>query len=97
MSLSKVLIVHNSYQQPGGEDAVFNAEAALLRQRGHKVTEYREDNGRVNVQDDMVPVDRLVEVQEQETVHRSLRGRVVCGSLGHTVRRHAAGRTRLRQ
>ena len=48
MALSKILVVHNSYQQPGGEDTVFNAETALLRQRGHEVTEYREDNGRVN-------------------------------------------------
>ena len=48
MSLSKILVVHNSYQQPGGEDAVFAAEAALLREHGHEVVEYREDNWRIN-------------------------------------------------
>ena len=48
MSLSKVLIVHNSYQHAGGEDAVFSAEAALLRQRGHEVVEYTDDNWRIN-------------------------------------------------
>jgi glycosyltransferase involved in cell wall biosynthesis len=42
-----VLLVHNTYQQGGGEDVVFAAEAALLRQRGHGVVEYREDNQRL--------------------------------------------------
>jgi glycosyltransferase involved in cell wall biosynthesis len=40
----KVLIVHNSYQQPGGEDVVAGREAALLRQAGHEVMEYRRSN-----------------------------------------------------
>ncbi|UZD55667.1 glycosyltransferase [Caldimonas aquatica] len=33
----RVLIAHNSYQQRGGEDAVVEAEAELLRSRGHAV------------------------------------------------------------
>jgi glycosyltransferase involved in cell wall biosynthesis len=40
----KVLIAHNAYQQRGGEDAVVEAEAALLRSRGHEVLEYRRHN-----------------------------------------------------
>jgi len=44
----RILTVHNSYQQPGGEDVVFIAEAALLRQHGHDVLEYREDNWQIN-------------------------------------------------
>jgi len=28
----KILIVHNHYQQAGGEDEVFNTEASLLSQ-----------------------------------------------------------------
>jgi glycosyltransferase involved in cell wall biosynthesis len=47
MPLSRILTVHNSYQQDGGEDVVFTAEAALLRQHGHEVVEYREDNRRI--------------------------------------------------
>src|SRR3972149_8945895 len=43
----KLLCVHNWYRQPGGEDAVFNAEAALLRSRGHGVLEYTEHNSEV--------------------------------------------------
>lgn len=33
----KVLIVHNAYQQRGGEDVVVEAESALLTSRGHEV------------------------------------------------------------
>ncbi|HWG57722.1 MAG TPA: glycosyltransferase [Candidatus Acidoferrales bacterium] len=40
----KILTVHNSYQQPGGEDKVAAAEAELLMARGHTVVYYRRDN-----------------------------------------------------
>jgi glycosyltransferase involved in cell wall biosynthesis len=43
----KVLIIHNSYQQPGGEDVVAAQEAVLLRQAGHEVIEYRRSNREV--------------------------------------------------
>jgi glycosyltransferase involved in cell wall biosynthesis len=33
----KILLCHNYYQQRGGEDEVFEAEAELLRSRGHSV------------------------------------------------------------
>jgi len=39
-----VLVIHNRYQQAGGEDAVVRAEVALLRQHGHRVTEFTRDN-----------------------------------------------------
>ncbi|MDW8343195.1 MAG: glycosyltransferase family 4 protein [Verrucomicrobiae bacterium] len=40
----RVLQVHNTYQQPGGEDTVAEREAALLRAAGHTVIEYRRSN-----------------------------------------------------
>jgi len=40
----KILLVHNRYQQPGGEDVVAAAEAELLRRRGHSVTLVEVDN-----------------------------------------------------
>ncbi|MFC5549600.1 glycosyltransferase family 4 protein [Massilia aerilata] len=40
----KVLLVHNRYQQAGGEDAVVRAEAALLRSHGHEVRLYGRSN-----------------------------------------------------
>lgn len=33
----KLLLIHNRYQQPGGEDAVFDFEASLLEGAGHEV------------------------------------------------------------
>jgi len=46
-TLARVLVVHNHYQQPGGEDNVFRAEAELLRRRGHAVCEYTVDNASI--------------------------------------------------
>ncbi len=43
----KVLLVHNHYQQPGGEDTVFAREAALLREHGHTVLTYTRSNAEV--------------------------------------------------
>lgn len=43
----KVLMVHNRYQQHGGEDESVRAEVALLGSRGHEVIEYIEDNERI--------------------------------------------------
>ncbi|HIQ01001.1 MAG TPA: glycosyltransferase family 1 protein, partial [Anaerolineales bacterium] len=42
-----ILLIHNHYTQPGGEDAVFRAEADLLRSRGHEVVEFVENNRRL--------------------------------------------------
>ena len=43
-----VLVVHNFYQQPGGEDAVFAAESRLLRSRGHAVIHYTAHNDAIS-------------------------------------------------
>ncbi len=46
----KVLLAHNRYIHPGGEDTVFAAEGALLRRSGHDVVEHIEDNRRIGAQ-----------------------------------------------
>ncbi|GHF35977.1 glycosyltransferase involved in cell wall biosynthesis [Deinococcus metalli] len=46
----KILLVHNYYQQPGGEDVVFRAEATLLRDAGHDVEEYTVSNMEIGQQ-----------------------------------------------
>ena len=43
----KILFVHNSYQQHGGEDEVFAGERDLLRSRGHEVVEYVRTNDEI--------------------------------------------------
>jgi glycosyltransferase involved in cell wall biosynthesis len=44
----KIVIVHNAYQQPGGEDVVFRNECELLRSAGHEVVEYQRSNDEVS-------------------------------------------------
>jgi glycosyltransferase involved in cell wall biosynthesis len=44
----RVLLVHNRYRQPGGEDSVFEAEKALLERTGHEVLAFEEDNARLD-------------------------------------------------
>ena len=43
----KILMVHNAYQQPGGEDVVFQLERDMLRAAGHEVLEYRRFNDEI--------------------------------------------------
>ncbi|HZQ22500.1 MAG TPA: glycosyltransferase family 4 protein [Terriglobales bacterium] len=40
----KILLVHNTYQQPGGEDVVCDQERQLLQAAGHSVHVYRRSN-----------------------------------------------------
>lgn len=40
----RILLVHNRYQQPGGEDCVVRSEAQLLRGHLHHVTHFEADN-----------------------------------------------------
>jgi glycosyltransferase involved in cell wall biosynthesis len=43
----KVCLIHNFYQQPGGEDRVFYSEKALLENRGHQVFEFTRHNDEI--------------------------------------------------
>ena len=43
----KVVLVHNYYQLPGGEDRVFAQECALLESHGHEVVTYQRNNNEV--------------------------------------------------
>jgi glycosyltransferase involved in cell wall biosynthesis len=42
-----VLLVNNRYQRPGGEDVMYEAEAALLERHGHRVVRYEMHNDEV--------------------------------------------------
>jgi glycosyltransferase involved in cell wall biosynthesis len=44
MNICRVLVVHNAYQQKGGEDGVVEAEIRLLQERGHAVEFYTRHN-----------------------------------------------------
>jgi glycosyltransferase involved in cell wall biosynthesis len=45
---STVLLAHNTYQWPGGEDVAFEADGALLESRGHRVVRYLRDNDEID-------------------------------------------------
>src|SRR5262249_8178519 len=44
LTYMNILIIHNTYQQPGGEDVVVAQESKLLRQHGHSVNTYERSN-----------------------------------------------------
>ena len=43
-----ILIIHNSYQQPGGEDVVVAQETGLLERNGHRVNIYKRSNDEID-------------------------------------------------
>jgi glycosyltransferase involved in cell wall biosynthesis len=43
----KILVAHNYYQRPGGEDAVCASETRLLREAGHEVIEFTRHNDEI--------------------------------------------------
>jgi glycosyltransferase involved in cell wall biosynthesis len=66
----KILLVHNTYQQPGGEDVAFRNECNLLRRFGHNVTIYERSNYEV---DNYSGIARLALVKDVVWNSRSLR------------------------
>lgn len=70
----KVLLVHNYYQQPGGEDQVFATESALLEAHGHSVVRYTVHNDRVA---EMNPLSLVQSTLWNKTVYRELRA-LIC-------------------
>jgi len=43
----KVLLGHNTYQWPGGEDTSYELDARLLADHGHEVVRYLRDNDEI--------------------------------------------------
>lgn len=56
----RVLSIHNRYKIRGGEDECFEAEAKLLREYGHKVYEYVEDNQQLEHLPELTKVRRTL-------------------------------------
>jgi glycosyltransferase involved in cell wall biosynthesis len=44
----RILVAHNFYQQPGGEDEVFASEVAMLQRFGHEVRKFEADNDAID-------------------------------------------------
>lgn len=56
----KILSIHNSYQQPGGEDQVFAQEADLLRSHGHRVSIYQASNHQLSGMNSLVMLGETI-------------------------------------
>jgi len=65
-----VAVIHNFYQQPGGEDEVFRAETRLLGDRGHEVITYTASNDSIGATAGLRAAQRTL---WNRTVHRELR------------------------
>jgi glycosyltransferase involved in cell wall biosynthesis len=66
----KIVIVHNTYQQPGGEDVAVAAESNLLERRGHTVIPYSRSNDEIA---EMSGPRRLLMVKDMIHSERSKR------------------------
>jgi len=66
----RILLIHNYYTQPGGEDVVFEAERALLERYGHEVITFVEDNARLNV---INPLKAAVDTIWSKEAQRNIR------------------------
>lgn len=47
MNPLRILLIHNSYQDRGGEEILFETERRLLAARGHEILEYRRANDEI--------------------------------------------------
>jgi glycosyltransferase involved in cell wall biosynthesis len=65
-----IIVVHNFYQQPGGEDQVFADETALLESRGHRVLRYTVHNDAINHTHSLTLAGRTI---WNRSAHRELR------------------------
>jgi glycosyltransferase involved in cell wall biosynthesis len=72
-----ILLLHNHYQQPGGEDRVFVNEAQLLEAAGHRVTRYSLHN------------DAVASLGRARLAAATLWNRRVHGELRRLIRRDA--------
>ncbi len=48
MGKLSILVLHNFYQHPGGEDQVFRAETAVLKENGHRLVQFTMHNQAVS-------------------------------------------------
>ncbi|MBD1847788.1 glycosyltransferase [Cyanobacteria bacterium FACHB-63] len=69
----RVLIVHNYYQQFGGEDQIFQTEASLLESQGHAVHRYTLHNNQIG---EAVPIKTGMNTLWNFQSYRSLRSQI---------------------
>lgn len=78
MNKSKnILIVHNYYQIPGGEDTVVSNEIQMLKAHGHKVILYSRSNDELKemrvLQKLMLPINTVFNIKTYKDIKRIIR------------------------
>src|ERR1022692_3000424 len=69
-----VLLVHNFYQQPGGEDQTFADEGSLLEKHGHSVGRFTMHNDEVNAMGKLTAARKTVwNGQARQSLRRAIR------------------------
>jgi len=76
MAKYTVLVAHNHYRQPGGEDQVFSAESDLLETNGHRVIRYTVHN------------DTIEKLSKRQVATNTLWNNHVYKELRHLIRMH---------
>lgn len=72
--MKRILIVHNYYQIPGGEDSVVKNEIQMLRNHGHEVYLYSRNNSELNtyniLQKMLMPLDTIYSFKTRRDIKR---------------------------
>lgn len=68
----RILLIHNFYQQPGGEDRVFDSEKALLIARGHQVFEFTKHNDEIRQYNSLQKIALMGKTIVNKAVQREL-------------------------
>lgn len=69
----KILLVHNTYQQAGGEDVVFEQERELLKRHGHQVLTYVRSNHELETHSVAKRVSMLKNIVSADDSNREIR------------------------
>lgn len=73
----KILVVHNYYKLPGGEDTVFHNEVEMLKKNGHKVYTYTRSNFEIDsmniFQKICIPFTSLFSIKTYRDIKRIIR------------------------
>ena len=71
-----ILLVHNHYQIPGGEDTVFENEAEMLAQHGHHVFRYERSNAEINTMSLLQKAKLFFDVKWSQKTYDEIRERI---------------------
>ena len=68
-----VLVIHNQYQQPGGEDVVVRDEMEMLRRAGHRVVSFIRNNAAIAEYNPLQKASLLVSTTWNQSSYRQIR------------------------